>query len=87
MKSEHSNGDVIQPAPFVLHPDMNASQTLSSEIDVTASLQSFVLHPTILVPDVIVSSQVQAPILSFDFAFVQFSFVLYDVQYPLVIHP
>jgi hypothetical protein len=87
LKSEQSNGGVIQPAPFVLHPDINASQLVSSEIDVAASLQSLALHPTILVPDVIVSSQVQAPILSFDLAFVQFSFVLYDVQYPLVTHP
>lgn len=76
MKSEHPNGGVMQPAPFVLHPDMNASQLVSSEIDVAASLQSFALHPIMLVPDVIVSSQVHAPILSFDLAFVQFSFVL-----------
>ena len=76
MKSEHTNGDVMQPAPFVLHPDINASQLVSSEIDVAASLQSLALHPIMLVPVEIVSSQVQAPILSFDLAFVQFSFVL-----------
>lgn len=33
------------------------------------------------------SSQVHTPIASFDFADVHISFVVYDVQYPLVTHP
>lgn len=46
MNAVQSNGGVIQPAPLVLHPLINASQSLSAVIAVDASLQLLALQPT-----------------------------------------